>query len=531
MSDTGKTLALINATLPGVTGPKIIAEVDDWLEKNISELSSPPLDASLSSSESAAPANLVGDLKSAVTRINSIYGKDSKQTLLTMTEVIPNKTVATVSNAFKLVDNTGTYVLKIPTSVLSTDPFLIAHPNNMVIVGTTYQIFWSDSDAFTTSARRSFVSDAAVIRRSDSNNGNYAYIYVPVSSATPSYVINRPLSDDEVPYDFININHNNQTSFSVTANSGVLDYNGSAKISNAFYLQNTLNSSDSINLFIYNTDGSYNTKIVLAAGTNDTSSYNGKIGVIAKSGDKIVSYDSTTRIGKINSKYLSPANNWNGKTLYCYGDSITEQGYWQPYLNRICGFSKLINGGHSGSRLMLLATDEYIDAITDTFDVMVVMAGVNDWTQDRSIGTINDVNTDDQSFTGTFYGGLNKMLNKLTTKWPARRFVFVTPTYVYLNDSSKFFNGTGLGDVNSNGNTMRDFADAMIAACKKWNVPCIDLLSQIGWNKNNISTYVKNDATTVGTETYANYSHPDTAGAKIMAGVIGNYLQTIIPIA
>ena len=66
MSDTGKTLALINATLPGVTGPKIIAEVDDWLGDHISNPSSPPLDTSLSLSEAAAPANLVGDLKSAL---------------------------------------------------------------------------------------------------------------------------------------------------------------------------------------------------------------------------------------------------------------------------------------------------------------------------------------------------------------------------------------------------------------------------------------------------------------------------------
>ena len=37
---------------------------------------------------------------------------------------------------------------------------------------------------------------------------------------------------------------------------------------------------------------------------------------------------------------------WKGKTLYCYGDSVTEQGRWQPYLNRICEFGSVINGGH-----------------------------------------------------------------------------------------------------------------------------------------------------------------------------------------
>ena len=222
---------------------------------------------------------------------------------------------------------------------------------------------------------------------------------------------------------------------------------------------------------------------------------------------------------------------WKDKTLYCYGDSVTEQGKWQPYLNRICNFGNVINGGHSGYRLMLLATTANIDAITDAFDVMVVMAGINDWTQDRQIGTISDVNTDAQSFTGTFYGGLNQMLSYLTTKWPARRFMFITPTYVYLNDSRKFFGGTGHGDVNSLGLTIRDYADAMIAACKKWNVPCLDLLSMIGWNAINIATFVQDDPSTEGSVTYANYSHPNNDGAKIMASAIAHALDNIAPIA
>ena len=236
-------------------------------------------------------------------------------------------------------------------------------------------------------------------------------------------------------------------------------------------------------------------------------------------------------VGSVSEMMNIIQSGWKDKTLYCYGDSVTEQGRWQPYLNRICDFGSVINGGHSGYRLMLLATTENIDAITDAFDVMVVMAGINDWAQDRAIGTINDVNTDDQSFTGTFYGGLNQMLSYLTTKWPARRFMFITPTYVYLNDSRKFFSGTGHGDVNSLGLTIREYADAMIAACKKWNVPCLDLLSEIGWNVNNISTFVQNDPSTDEDVTYANYSHPNNAGAKVMASVIAHKLESIAPIA
>ena len=94
-----------------------------------------------------------------------------------------------------------------------------------------------------------------------------------------------------------------------------------------------------------------------------------------------------------------------GKILCTYGDSITAQQTWQDYVQRELGFSKYYNHGVGGRRLMAMATDECLAEITEDFDVILVMGGTNDWAQDRTIGTENDINTDDQTFTGTFYGG------------------------------------------------------------------------------------------------------------------------------
>lgn len=50
-------------------------EVDDWLEDHITNPDSPPLDRTLSSSVSAAPADMVGGLKSAINNILSVGGE------------------------------------------------------------------------------------------------------------------------------------------------------------------------------------------------------------------------------------------------------------------------------------------------------------------------------------------------------------------------------------------------------------------------------------------------------------------------
>ena len=210
-----------------------------------------------------------------------------------------------------------------------------------------------------------------------------------------------------------------------------------------------------------------------------------------------------------------------GKILCTYGDSITAQQTWQDYVQRELGFSKYYNHGVGGRRLMAMATDECLAEITEDFDVMIVMGGTNDWAQDRIIGTENDINTDDQTFTGTFYGGLNALMKKLTTKYPTKRIVFMTQTPVKNSNGENFFlkKGSADGLKNSNGNTTRDFAKATLNACGNNHVPCIDLNSLVGWNENNISSFVLNENDM--------FFHPTSIGGKRMAECISGFLKSI----
>ena len=210
-----------------------------------------------------------------------------------------------------------------------------------------------------------------------------------------------------------------------------------------------------------------------------------------------------------------------GKILCTYGDSITAQQTWQDYVQRELGFSKYYNHGVGGRRLMAMATDECLAEITEDFDVILVMGGTNDWAQDRTIGTENDINTDDQTFTGTFYGGLNALIKKLTTKYPTKRIVFMTQTPTKNSNGENFFlkKGSADGLKNSNGDTTRDFAKATLNACGNNHVPCIDLNSLVGWNKNNISSFVKNEDD--------KFFHPTSVGGMRMAECISGFLESI----
>lgn len=76
MAGTGKIVSLIKsigATKKDISQEiqtQLPGEVSDWLDEHITNPDSPPLDRSLSSSSSAAPADMVGDLKSAISDSN-----------------------------------------------------------------------------------------------------------------------------------------------------------------------------------------------------------------------------------------------------------------------------------------------------------------------------------------------------------------------------------------------------------------------------------------------------------------------------
>ena len=273
----------------------------------------------------------------------------------------------------------------------------------------------------------------------------------------------------------------------------VKNYTGTSKDRGFSIYSHTDGASYTVDIYIYDiTDNKYASKVDFSIGGEE--------------------------IKKLKSDFEKP---YFEKILCTYGDSITAQQTWQDYIQNNLGFSKYYNHGVGGRRLMSMATDECLSEITEDFDVMLVMGGTNDWAQDRLIGIESDINTDEQSFTGTFYGGLNALLKKLTTKYPTKRIVFMTQIPTKSKNGEGFFlkKGSADGLKNSNGNTTRDFAKATLNACANNHVPCIDLNSLVGWNENNISSFVKNEDD--------KFFHPTSVGGMRMAECIIGFLKSI----
>jgi len=184
----------------------------------------------------------------------------------------------------------------------------------------------------------------------------------------------------------------------------------------------------------------------------------------------------------------APANGWRDKTWGAIGDSTTAQGRWQPGVIARQGLIAS-NFGIAGTRISGSAADAMwqdarINAMPATLDLVTVQGGINDWAQNVALGAESSTNT------GDFNGALNVMIDKLTTRFPAKRILLATPTYAERTDWASF--GWPNAYTNTAGLTTASYADAVRKACVRWNLPLVDLIQDCGWNRINILSYMQN---------------------------------------
>nr|DAF69749.1 MAG TPA: GDSL like Lipase Acylhydrolase [Caudoviricetes sp.] len=103
-----------------------------------------------------------------------------------------------------------------------------------------------------------------------------------------------------------------------------------------------------------------------------------------------------------------------------------------------------------------------------------VLGGTNDYHNDVPLGTINDVTTD------TFYGTLNKMCEYFKENFHTSKVVFCTPIMRVSPSNGKTETTPANNQMNSNGNSIEQFANAMIEVCHKWALPCFDAYHNSG---------------------------------------------------
>lgn len=211
---------------------------------------------------------------------------------------------------------------------------------------------------------------------------------------------------------------------------------------------------------------------------------------------------------------------WSGKKWGRLGDSITAARPWASTTAQVLGLTAYDYGsggtqvgGPSGSTTAMFS-DNRINAMDSSLDLITFMGGTNDWFNNRALGAATSTNSEE------FNGALNLMAEKLINRYPDDLVVFFTPIWTHaLTWASKSWSNAY---TNTLGLTPRDYADAIAACGKRYNIPVVDLMARLSWNRLNITTYVADDGELL---------HPNTAGNNRMAQIYVGGLSELAPVA
>lgn len=182
---------------------------------------------------------------------------------------------------------------------------------------------------------------------------------------------------------------------------------------------------------------------------------------------------------------ISNASTWVGKTWATMGDSLTAANNWQAATAASLGLTVTVFGiggtkisGPAGDA-NAMCQDARINAIPTTVDLITMMGGTNDWAQNVALGA------EDSADPLTFNGALNTFAAKAFARWPDKRIALATTPYGQI-PAWESRQGWTSPAKNSLGLTTNDYAEAIRKACRRLNLPCIDVALNGGWGATNI---------------------------------------------
>ncbi|QEC53075.1 GDSL-like lipase/acylhydrolase family protein [Anseongella ginsenosidimutans] len=165
---------------------------------------------------------------------------------------------------------------------------------------------------------------------------------------------------------------------------------------------------------------------------------------------------------------------------------------------------KYINQGHNGWTSINIA-DKIASIGLVKADVYTVFLGTNDWWQGKPIGTLTDYNGNAGS--GTVYGAFRIITDKLKQLNKKARIILITPMqrgdFVYINDPNNNAHGSYKP---KNGQTLEQFANAVIEIGKLEKFPVLDLYHDSGINMENMVNFKRLKDPASGA--YKNYTFP-----------------------
>ncbi len=204
-------------------------------------------------------------------------------------------------------------------------------------------------------------------------------------------------------------------------------------------------------------------------------------------------------------------------TWVAIGDSITYLNDHQDETgNRITkGYMSLItekfphvqyiNHGYNGWTAIRIA--EKIDELEiEKANIYTVFLGTNDWWQGKALGSYD--NFKDNTGTGTYYGAIRVITDKLKKLNKKAQIVLITPLqrgdFVYINS----YQNNAYGSYKSkNGQYLEQFANALVEIGRKNNFKVVDLYHDSGITQENMVNFKRLRNPETGA--YQEYKYPD----------------------
>lgn len=217
-----------------------------------------------------------------------------------------------------------------------------------------------------------------------------------------------------------------------------------------------------------------------------------------------------------------------GKKITVFGDSITAQSKWFNYVqdyfkcylhncgvggSTVANVNADLEYGQTPNKPMV--TDERIETIPENSDVILFFGGLNDFGAKVTIGSLRDTN-DSGSFDDThFMSAYAHTLKKLQTKCPKAIIICMTPIGGSVDETGVSLN---YPRINSQGQQLKDFRDAILSISAQYGYPCIDIYGESGLNVFNAPEYLQDNV------------HPNDKGARLLANAVINGLKRYEPL-
>lgn len=202
-----------------------------------------------------------------------------------------------------------------------------------------------------------------------------------------------------------------------------------------------------------------------------------------------------------------------GKKMSCFGDSYTSQQGWQDTTVRILGLDSYSNVAIYGGVL----TTGYagIQNVDLDSDILTILYGTNDYSNNMALGTIED----DATSPTTFYGALKYVFEWASTNLPKCLIVPMTHTQRWASAKDLEFianNGYGTGGQPKNnlGYSLLDYANAIIDVAERYGYRVLDFNRWGQVNKNNEGSFYG-----------ADHLHPSATSYILMGTKIAKFIQ------